>query len=127
LRGKDSLLPNIGVEEQPGVGKQQGDAIKSAEGGGSRVEQCAQFAIDFQSRNGRKWRRNKRPRGFADGADGQIMAGRSPLHGFKLKILPILFNFSAEIERKLSIDKTKLKFSVIFFNLMPEMERNPEI
>jgi len=35
------------------------------------------------------------------------------LHGFKLKILPILFKSTAEIERKLSIGKMKLNFLTI--------------
>jgi hypothetical protein len=38
--------------------------------------------------------------------------------------LPLLFNFSAEIERKLSIGKTKLKFFGDLFNFPPEIERN---
>ena len=127
LRGEDGFLADVSVKEKSGIGKQQGNSVETTEGGGSRVEQRAQFSIDFQSRNGRKWSRNKSPRGFTDGADGQIMAGGSPLHGSKLKFLTFLFDLSAEIERKLFIGKMKKRIFGDFFNLPSKTERNLSI
>ena len=41
LRRKHGFLPNIGVKEESGIGKEEGNAIETTKGRGSRVEQRA--------------------------------------------------------------------------------------
>lgn len=96
--------------EMADLGQVQGNAIETTEGGGSRVEQRAQFSIDFQRRGGRKWRGDEGFRSFADGADGQIMARGSSVHGFKLKIFGDFFNLKSEMERIVSIPEESGSF-----------------